>query len=893
MIITCKKCQASFEIDSKIIIPEKGADITCLKCKNKFRIFPVSPSTGDGTEDFQSRHKMGKAKIRLIFGSLIMLILALGFNALLTSASLEKLYIEAIVSKYSVIAKDLKRNLENSLRFGKSLENFIGMDKLLEETQQNLIKKTDIKDSHIVKSDDWETVSEKDIIISISKPDGYILYSTNEKLINKQLPEKVLAEDPDEKKSAIAHYVKHENYYIHSLPVVGGWEKKWVATAVVAFSETQVKGLLNSIMIRNIKIIGIILLCGALLLIFLLHFIISTASNAKKIPKFKISAVLFSVIVFSQIVFTGLNTNDFKDYYLEISKEKNMVLSRILKEDIEYLLNKGISIEKLFKMDEMLDEIISVSPELDSIVVADKQGNPLYAAEKKGKNNFAENNDKENHLKDLKNIQENFDPKYHLRLELIKNNKVEGYISTDSNGFISTNISKNYLFNKLKEISLDSITVLVISIFFFVELLILEMQLLEKKISVSSLNLKKNTINFLSIRPIAFIFIFGIDICISFLPLHMANLYNPDHPIFGLSKDIVMGLPISMQMFFTSISLLISGAWCDKRGWHEPFLIGLFLSGSGFIYAWLAPNAMQFIFSLGLVGMGYGLSLMASQGFIIAHTDSKNKAQGMAQLSAGIYSGSICGGVAGGMLADRIGYQPVFFVGGGILFFLILYTFLIMRDAMQKPVLADPGQPQTQAPFKFKYILQFLFNKPIFMLIFFYGLPWYIMLVGFLNYYSPIYLKSIGTSQSNIGRIFMIYGICLMYIAPLISKYVGNSKNKKLYIIIGSFIGSLCIANFYFFKNTSGMTAVVISIFLLGISACFIPLRNAYVLDFEISQKLGGGKAMGILNSVLRLGQVSGPILFGWLFITLGSDQGIAIAGTVYLIMTLIFVLVR
>lgn len=835
-----------------------------------------------------------KTRMRLITGALIMLILALGFNALLTSASLEKLYVEAIVSKYNVIAKDLQRNLENSLRFGKSLEKFIGIEKLLKETQHNLIHKTDIKENSLIRAEELNAVSEKNIVISISKPDGYVFYSTDVQLKGKKLPENVLLGNPDktnlEKESGKRNYIKHENYYIHSLPIRGGWSKKWVATAVFAFSENQVKALLHSVIIKNIKIISIIILCGAALLTILLNLIIPNTSDAKTIPKFKISVVLFLIIVLSQIVFTGFNTNAFKDYYLEISREKNIVLSRLLKEDIEYLLNKGIRIDKLYKMDNLLGEIIAVSPELDSIMITDKDKNPLYMADKNGTMNFVKIHDKVKIQEILKNAKKNYDPKYHLNLELIKNRKVEGYISADpAKGFISTNISKHFLSNKLKEIALDSITVLAISIFFFVELLILELQLIERQLKVSVR--KPDVINFLSIRPVAFMFIFGIDICISFLPLHMENLYNPEHPIFGLSKDIVMGLPISMQMFFTSISLLIAGAWCDKRGWHEPFLIGLFLSGSGFIYAWLAPDAMHFIFSLGLVGMGYGLSLMGSQGFIITHTTTENKAQGMAQLAAGIYAGSICGGAAGAMLADRIGYQPVFFVGGVILFFLVFYTLIIMRGAMQKPVLINPDQPQQV--FKMKYIIQFLFDKRIIMMILFYGLPWYIMLVGFLNYYSPIYLKSIGTSQSNIGRIFMIYGICLMYAAPIISRYIGNSKNKKLYLIIGSFIGCLCIVNFYFFKNMSGVTAAAISIFLLGISACFIPIRNAYVLDFEISQKLGGGKAMGILNSVLRLGQVSGPILFGWLFITLGSDQGIAIAGMVYLIMTLVFVVVR
>ncbi|MFA5904645.1 MAG: MFS transporter [Desulfobacula sp.] len=823
-----------------------------------------------------------------------MLILSLGFNALLTSVSLEKLYMEAIVSKYNVIGKDLQRNLENALRFGKTLEKFVGMEKLLKETQKNLMPKIENKGTPPVDEDNRKAALEKDIIVSISKPDGQIVYSTDEQLTGKKIPEIALLNDPGEgtgkKTSETITYVKYENYYIHSLPIREGMNKKWIATAVIFFNEKQIKNLLHSVLLKNIKTISIIILFGASLLIFLFKLIIPNTPDVETIPKFKISVVLFSVIALSQLVFTGFNTHAYKNYYLEISMEKNRVLSSLLREDIEYLLDKGISIDRLLKMDTLLGEVIAASPEIDSIMVSDREKNLLYLADKTGMTDFVKHNDKEKRQQESKKASTLSDPTYHLSLELIKNRTPEKSDSADSvdyEGFLSTNISKDFLFTKLKDIALDSITVLAISIFFLVELLILELQLIEKQLTVSTHTPKG--INYLAIRPVAFIFIFGIDICISFLPLHMENLYNPDLPIFGLSKDIVMGLPISMQMFFTSISLLISGAWCDKRGWHEPFLVGLFLSGSAFIYAWIAPTAIHFIFSLGLVGMGYGLSLMASQGFIIAHTMPDNKTQGMAQLFAGVYAGSICGGAAGAMLADRIGYQPVFLIGGVILFFLVLYTVFIMRDTFQKPVFMSTAQ--TQQPFKFIYIVQFLFNRRILMLILFNGLPWYIMLIGFLNYYSPIYLKSIGTSQSNIGRIFMLYGICLMYIAPIISRHIGNSKSKKFYLAIGSFFGSLCIASFYFLKPVSGIAAITLSIFLLGISACFIPVRNTYILDFEITQKLGGGKAMGILNSVLRLGQVFGPILFGWLFFTMGSDHGIAFAGIISLVMTLIFVL--
>jgi len=835
--------------------------------------------------------KTNKSQIRLFSGALIMLVLALGFNILLTSATLEKLYVETFISKNNVVAKDLQHNLETALRFGKRVEKFIGMDKLILEAWQHLAPKQ--------KETGPPGSGENDIVVSITDPDGHVVYSSSATVVGQDLPEAArLPLVRETQTPADSHAIKHDGIYYLSLPVRQGVSKKWVATVTVAFSQQQVKALLRAIMMKNIDLIMVILFCAVTLLAIFLRSVPLEPNKSKKTLKrikFKISAVFFIIICLSQIILNLFNLAEFRVHFLDISTQKSVAMSKLLKHDIEYLLAKGLDIRRLVKMDKKLADVIAVSPELEGITISDAKGAPLYIATQHGMRNLTRPGNNENTGSRPLSVKSS--PGYTVTRKLVNTRQSEaGTIS----GTLTIHISKDFLFGKLKAIALDSITVLVISIFFFVELLILELQLIERRITGDT-HAHGRQVHYTAIRPVAFMFFFGVDTCISFLPLHMANLYNPDHPLLGLSKDIIMGLPISMQMLFTSISLLVSGAWCDKRGWGEPFLVGLFLSGTGFIFAWLAPSSLYFLIALGLVGMGYGLSLMAAQGFVIAHTTTKNSAQGMAQLWAGVYAGSICGGATGAMLSDRIGYAPVFLVGGTILLLLIVYTAFIMKDAMTRPQPAvqaarprpTPAEPAEQRRYASRKpsIFNFLLNRKVFTLIVFYGLPWYIVLIGFMNYYSPIYLKGIGVSQSNIGRIFMIYGICLMYVAPYISKMVGRARDKKQYLVMGSFIGSLSIANFYFFKDVSGVLSVTVSIFLLGLSACLIPVRSAYVLDFHITKQLGGGKAIGVLNAVLRLGQVTGPILFGWLFITMGSDSGIAVTAAAYLIFTLIFVL--
>lgn len=557
------------------------------------------------------------------------------------------------------------------------------------------------------------------------------------------------------------------------------------------------------------------------------------------------------------------------------------MLITLLKEDIEFLLSKGIRINKLVKMDALMGEIIDASPELSDITILDKKNEALYLATKKGIIDFQRAAQEE--LKQAQQLMPlDVDPNYNFRIDLLKGDKVEGYISANASreGHISTNISKEAIFAKLWEITLNSATILVISMLFFVEMLILIFQFIERQVTGAIQGMR---VHYGTIRPAAFLFLFGIDISISFLPLYMEKLYEP---IFGLSKDMVMGLPISVRMFFTGISFFIAGIWMDRRGWHEPFFCGLFLSGAGILYSWLAPDAFQFIISRAVFGLGYGFALMAAQGFIFSSTREENRVQGLANLWAGVYAGSICGGAAGAMLAERIGYSPVFFLGAVIIFSVIAYALLFMRSAIRKPQHSTKEQPVQSL--KIKQIFRFLFNRNVFSLIVFSSIPTAVAIVGFINYFSPVYLNRIGASQSNIGRILMIYGLCLIYIAPFISKYVDASKNKKQYIVLRGILGSLAFIIFYSF---GGINAVAVAILLVGIASSIgLASQSAYVLKLKITQEIGTGQAMGVFSSASRVGQVLGPIIFGGLLVT-GFSKGITYFGLAYLMITLLFLL--
>ncbi len=810
-------------------------------------------------------------KIRLILSAIVLLMLALGFNAMLSLNSLEKLYVESMASQYSAIGKDLQRNLEKSLKFGKSLEKFIGIENILIDAKQHILHSM----SEEFGAENFFTSISGDISVSIALPDGKILYSTNQELVNSVLPEEARQNYTAIDTNAGTYFEYHATYIV-PLPIRDG-KKTWVGSGIITFSERQIKSLLAAVQQKSIRRIVENLAASVLLLLLLFRCFTARALEHGTFPKQKISAIMLFVIGTAQLVFSATNTNDFRIYYLDINRAKIRTMTTLLKEDIEFYFTKGIKINKLMKMEASLGEIIASLPELDHIVILDQQDTPLYMANKERAANMQTLSGAEaEQLRQTLSLEIN--PEYSVRLELMSQNNVEGFISANASkeGYISTNLSREVIRAKLFDIALDSATILVISMLFLGELLIMIFQVIEEPVAA-----EQRRIHYNAIRPAAFLFLFGMDSCISFVPLHIERLYEP---LFGLSKDIVMGLPISIEMLFAGIATAIAGVWVDRRKWHEPFLTGLFLAGLGNIYSWFAPDALQFIISRGLTGFGYGLALIATQGFVISHADEANKAQGLAYLLAGIFAGSICGGSVGAMLADRMGYPPVFLFGAMLLLLTFVYTMLFMRQSFKAQKYHIAEQKHSEG-LSFRALFHFLANRYIFSLIMFAIIPSAIAVVGFINYFYPIYLNRLGESQSNIGRIYMIFGLCLIYVAPLISKYIDSSENKKIYLLVNGLLGSTAFMIFYLW---GGIFATMLAILLLGLSLSFDASR-AYALKLKVTQDLGAGKAMGIFYSAGKLGQVIGPVIFGVIMLAQDMMRMLVYFGVAYLLITFIF----
>jgi predicted MFS family arabinose efflux permease len=799
--------------------------------------------------------------LKLIGGALFLLAITLGFSGWLALISLDDFHTRSSLRMVAPIALELKHSIETNLNYGRYIEEQDDIEWKIKNAEQVLNYALNSKSGQI--GDRYQSC------VFVVGANYELLYGTKSLFANDIFEPDILQDGNDSITLANGIRVIENTHHYHLMVPLYRDRTHVIAYIVLQVESGLFKNAAEHFKISTTRAVIILSILSSLILITLIPRLLKNRQIISDNLKRRISITIFVVIFITQAAFFTYSISQVYIDSYHIYREKAKIILMILSDKFDQYIRAEIDLSMIADLDSVFNEVHRKYPEITSI---------SYIPITKTKADLIKGN-KPDHIRHSSFFKT--DNLLGQPFQLFSISYMLFDEENKCNGILHGKLNNTYIIKDGKEFVLDILTVLVVSILLIVELLILFSKMIE---STKTSRWKPGPIHFSLMRPAAFMFLFGIDISMSFLPLHAEKLYSS---FWGLSKDTVMGLPISVEFFCVGIAILISGFWNDRRGWHEPFLTGIFLAATGGIYSWIAPDVLNFIISRALVGIGYGLMLLAAQGFVITYTDETNRTQGLAQFLAGLYAGSICGGATGALLAEHFGYRSVFLFGAIILYGVMFYIFIFLRNAMVKPAtIGISTKTTTIAIPKWK---PFFKNRTVIALIFFSSLPAAIAVVGFLNYFSPIYLNSIGASQATIGRVLMIYGVSLIYIGPMISRHVDASCNKKQYIFIGCLLGATTFLIFNFFN---GIYAAILAVFILGLSSSFvIASQGAYLLNLNVTQHLGAGKAIGVFRATSRVGQALGPLIFSFLTISTDFTKSITQLGLFYLLTAFLFLL--
>lgn len=374
------------------------------------------------------------------------------------------------------------------------------------------------------------------------------------------------------------------------------------------------------------------------------------------------------------------------------------------------------------------------------------------------------------------------------------------------------------------------------------------------------------------IRFPLFLFMFAEELSRSFLPL-LAQEYEQVSWLAG-HENLAAGLPIAIFMAMIVVISLISGHWIEKWGGKKLFLIGVVPALLGYIGVYFAPDYVSFLAARSLSAVGYAIVFVACQGYVAGHSTAKTRAANMAVFVGGVLVAGICGPAIGGILASQIGYEQTFIISA---VFVCIATAIVMlmlqTEDLEKYQVS--GKQQTRLSWH-------IFSEPRFTLVsVFCAIPSKIILTGIIYLLTPLYLIDLAASEATIGRVIMIYGVLVVFVMPRVSAWADKQGRHLTMVLLGGVLagmGGMC------FFVSDGLWAMVAAVSLIGLGqACSMPTQLAYVQQIFSTDKASFSiaSALGVFRSVERIGSVVGPLLAGTLALHLGTQQAIAVLGTV------------
>ncbi|QAY66433.1 MFS transporter [Paenibacillus protaetiae] len=253
----------------------------------------------------------------------------------------------------------------------------------------------------------------------------------------------------------------------------------------------------------------------------------------------------------------------------------------------------------------------------------------------------------------------------------------------------------------------------------------------------------------------------------------------------------------------------------------------------------------------------------------------------MGTLQSGGIAGTILGPLIGGLLADSIGYRPIFYLTGALMFAASMLAFFVVKDPFDRSKAASKHTisvreglkklikvPGISSLYTVTFLIQFAMMSPMTLI--------------------PLFVQELHGNGPNLafwaGLVSSVTGLSNMIASPLLGKI--SDKIGSVKVLSVSLIGAaLCFIPQALSHHVWSLLAsrFALGIFLGGLNPSVNSLIRKYTPDGMES------RSYGFNSSMLALGNMAGPIVGGALSGSIGI-QGLFVLSSVLLFANMFWV---
>ncbi len=651
---------------------------------------------------------------RVLLTIMLLGVIMTAFSAVLTTMSYRKLQADTVVHAGVLNTTSAVKKLNYSLSFGKPIDKFYGLKEVLEGIDRL--------------SDDINGVE-------ITDGEGKSIEMVGE------ITESVRRTNPD------------EEYIIASDGIYAFVE--FDAGEIVLKLDKSVVDVATESYMRYIYKISTYIMLGVVLLAFAVCFI--NGEKEISVKRMRVSSVF--ILVISQFILGGLSMQKVDEAF-RISMDKIAGMTAYsLQNDINEVIDKGVSYDEVIGIDEYMSDIANEIPEIQEIKFAAGIG----------------------------------DSSGDMSTQNMQISGVSKPVAIHC--FYSTDLINRKRLNN----AIDVLILMLITIF----------------MSMEAIKFLTNNIEYRDTRasdklyiPGFRLFVFAQGIAFALDSGFFSVFSDKMFEASGLpeSMSFLSGMPKTMYSAAVLIGLFGCSTLIDKFGMKKTLTIGLVSGIVGYLMCAAAPNLPFLIIARFIFGFCDGIVLNAIRLYAAAQESKEMHNRLLVEYMAAIYLGISCGVVIGGLIADVSTYKLVFLTGAFIGIFCLFLEFYA-------------GFPENEKKEKLSFIiaLKELRFPQVRIFMIFVVIPLYIASL-FVEYTFPLFGDEVNLTNSMVSGLLMLNYMILAYLTDPISDWVMKRLRTRWAMLVYMIMQTISIGLFAF---TSNIWAAVLAIIFTSIWDCF------------------------------------------------------------------------
>lgn len=375
----------------------------------------------------------------------------------------------------------------------------------------------------------------------------------------------------------------------------------------------------------------------------------------------------------------------------------------------------------------------------------------------------------------------------------------------------------------------------------------------------------------------------------AFISILATQLYKP---FLGIPQSVGAALPISGQVLMAAICAVLGGFAANRLGTKRVICLGFLLQASGFLICGVTLRYFGILLGKLLVGAGIGLISVGVNTTAAASTDESKSVAAFTGITAGTLAGVSAGSGLGSTILSLVGYRAVFFTGAVILLAAFALTMTVRYAAAgtaAPPKAVDAPSPKAESGHSMG-IGKFLFGKggtlPFLAMV----LTPFMVAIYFREYFFPIYAAENGVTETNIGRLYVLCGLLVIYGGPSLTKYLMEKLGGIGTVVLTSGLIALGSLSFGLLPT---MVGAIIGVVLVSVAiSSGYTAQSSYYSALPAVSEFGEGRAMGIYSLFDNGGQTLGSIIYGSAML-LGYQTGMLYVGGALALLTASFAAVK